>query len=104
VPDQRSDTGADQPSYQDRRPDQSQHRAYRQPGLATMLGRLLYLVDYLYLAFLGLGDDGRIVGAHEVLAVEFPQYLQVCLGIVNVLVVADEDQYRVFAHCVLSFL
>ena len=31
MPDQRSDTGADQPSYQDRRPDQSQHRAYRQP-------------------------------------------------------------------------
>jgi len=42
----------------------------RQTSPAAVLSRLLYLVDYLDIAFLGLGDDGRVVGAHHVLAVE----------------------------------
>jgi hypothetical protein len=34
-----------------------------------VLGRLLGFVDYLDFAFLVLGEDGGIVGAHKVLAV-----------------------------------
>jgi hypothetical protein len=71
---------------------------------AAVLGRLLYLVDNLDLAFLGLGEDGGVVGAHDVLAVEFLQRLQVGLCVVDTLVVTDKEEYGVVAHCVLSLL
>jgi hypothetical protein len=42
---------------------------------ATVLGRLLYLVDDLDLAFFCFGDHGRVVGTDDVLAVELLEYL-----------------------------
>jgi hypothetical protein len=41
--------------------------------------RLLYFVYYLYLAFFVLGEDGRFVGTHDVLAVEEPQPISATL-------------------------
>jgi hypothetical protein len=51
-----------------------------------VLGGFLGLVYYLYLALLILRDDGGVVGAYEVLAVELFERPQVCLGVVDALV------------------
>src|SRR5215203_2425609 len=65
---------------------------------ATMLGRFLYLVDDLDLAFFVLGDHGRVVGANDVLAVHLLQRLEVGLGVIDTLVLARVKEHRVVAH------
>jgi hypothetical protein len=62
------------------------------------LGGLLGLVDYLYLALLVLGDDGGVVGAYEMLAVELFERPQIRLGVVHVVVFAREQEHRVVTH------
>ncbi len=54
-----------------RRKDKADRCTDRQTRPATVLGRLLGLVDYLDLAPVCLGEDGGIIGAHKLLAVEF---------------------------------
>jgi hypothetical protein len=62
------------------------------------LGGFLGLVDYLYLPLLVLGDDGGVVGSHEVLAVELFEVPQICLGVVHVVVFACVQEHRVVTH------
>jgi hypothetical protein len=62
------------------------------------LGGLLGLVYYLYLALLVLGDDGGVVGADQVLAVELFERPQICLGVVHVVVFARVQEHRVVTH------
>jgi hypothetical protein len=69
-----------------------------------VLGRLLDLVYYLYLAFLVLGENSGVVGAHDVLAVELLQLLEVSLGLVDALVFACVHEHRVVAHSSLPLL
>jgi hypothetical protein len=68
-----------------------------------VLGRLLYLVYDLDLAFFVLGDHGRVVGANYVLTVQFLQSVEVCLGVIDILVLACVKEHRVVTHRVLSF-
>src|SRR5215212_999061 len=60
-----------QPANQDRgREDEADRGTDRQASPTAVLGWFLYLVYYLDLAFLVFGEDGGVVGAHEVLVVE----------------------------------
>jgi hypothetical protein len=63
-----------------------------------VLGGLLYLVDNLDIAFFVLGEDCGVIGSHDVLAVQFPERLQVSLRIVDALVIAYIHEHRVVAH------
>jgi hypothetical protein len=60
-----------------------------------MLGWLLYLVYDLDLAFLVLGEDGGVVGADELLAVEFLELLEVSLCFLDALVFACVEDLEV---------
>ena len=44
----------------------------------TVLGRLLYLVYDLYLAFFCVDDHGGVVGTNDMLAVQLLQGVEVC--------------------------
>src|SRR5829696_9387997 len=80
------------------REDQAYSRPYSHPSPATMLGRFLYLVDDLDLAFFVLGYDGSVVGANDVLAVHLLQNVEVGLGVLDTLVLAGVQEHRVVAH------
>src|SRR5215217_3410294 len=99
VADEGASSSSYRPANQDRGgEDQPDRRADRQTRPAAVLGGLLGLVDYLYLALLVLGEDGGVEGSHEVLAVELLEFLEVCLGFVHVVVFARVHKHRVIAH------
>jgi len=56
-------------------------RADCQAGSTTVLGGLPGLVDYLYLASLGLGDYRCVEGSHDALAVQLLERLQIRLRV-----------------------
>src|SRR5215211_1477902 len=105
VPDECSCSCPHQPAHKNgRRKDQADRSADRQPSPASMLGGLLYLIYYLDLAFLVLGDHSSVVGSHDVLTVEFLERLQVGLGVLHRVVFARVEEHRVVTHAILSLL
>src|SRR5918998_1368380 len=81
-----------------RRKDHANRCPGRQTRPATMLGRLLGLVDDLDFAFFVLGEDGGVIGAYDMLAMELLQLLEICLGVVDALVFACVHEHRIVAH------
>jgi len=77
---------------------EADRRPHRKPGPAAVLGRLLYLVDYLYLALLVLGEDGGVMGAYELLAVELLERLQVSLCVLDGGLFACVEEHWIVAH------
>src|SRR5215203_6225918 len=99
VADERARPSTHQAADQDRRrKDHADRRAGSQASPATVLGRLLGLVYDLYLAFFVLGEDGRVVSAYDMLAVELLKLLAIGLGVVHVIVFARVQEHRVVAH------
>src|SRR5215210_806745 len=105
VADERTRSSTCQPADQDRRgEDQADRRADCQTRPATVLGRLLGLVDYLDLALFVLGEDGGVVGANEVLAVKIFEHLEIGLRVVHAIVFTSVYEHRVVTHRILSLL
>ena len=67
------------------------------------VGFSIFIYD-LYLALLVLGEDGCVVGSHEVLLVEVLEQLEVRLGVLDALVLACVEERLIVAHEQISFL
>src|SRR5215211_1657350 len=103
VADERSCSSSHKSAYQHGgREDQSDRSSDRQASPTAVLGGLLYLVYYLYLAFFVLGEYCSVVGSHDVLAVEVLEELKICFGLLDALVFARVEEHRAVAH--LRFL
>src|SRR5215211_4048474 len=105
VADERSCSSSHKSAYQHGgREDQADRSSDRQPSPTAVLGGLLYLVYYLYLAFFVLGEYCSVVGSHDVLTVEFLELLEVGLRVLHRVVFARVEEHRVVTHAILSLL